>query len=484
MKADRKGKHPLNILPFIVQEAGPHFRGWKTFLMRGLYLGISGLVLAAVQATVASGETGAFARTLYNTFFITTYVAVCLLAPVLMAHAVFRDKVAGLASVIAAAPITPLDYCLGRLLGQLAALAAILIVGAPLFIVMIFLQAATPGEAVKGIALLALGGALSASLALGRAIDSDSFPGAVASTYALTLFPGCLTPLVWIPAFAVNPNLPAAAWAYLAIASPIPLIYNLLRSQTLFRRRFVTEGASLPPWQAREGRYRGPIPGNPVRWWETTRAGRILERNFGRADSLSGAVRILTGLAVLSSLIPICLHWSGVLVLFGMGVLTAAAQAASSVTTDREQKVWPTLISTPLSPEAVVFGKLAGILAGLRFVWIAAGLGAGIHLLLALGGYWNLGLLVAWDLRLLAFALLLVPVGLHASLMSGSAAKAMGRTLSFGLLAGAPPFILQGVGARLGPGTWAAVTAGWGVLGIALLAGLPAQFRRSVAREG
>ncbi len=479
-----KGKRPLNVLPFIVQEAGPHFRGWKTFLMRGLYLGISGVVLAAVKTYVASGETGAFARTLYNTFYITTYVAVCLLAPVLMAHAVFRDKVAGLASVIAAAPITPLDYCLGRLLGQLAALAAILIVGAPLFIVMIFLHAATPGEAVKGIALLGLGGALSASLALGRAIDSDSFPGAVASTYALTLFPGCLTPLLWIPAFAVNPNLPAAAWAYLAIASPIPLVYNLLRSQTLFRRRFVTEGASLPPWQAREGRYRGPIPGNPVRWWETTRAGRILEKNFGRADSLSGAVRILTGLAVLSSLIPICLHWSGVLVLFGMGVLTATAQAASSVTADRERKVWPTLVSTPLSPGAVVFGKLAGILAGLRFVWIAAGIGGGIHLLLALGGTWELGLLAAWDLRLLAFALLLVPAGLHASLMSDGTAKAMGRTLGFGLLAGAPPFILQGVGIRLGPGAWAAVAAGWGALGIGLLAGLPAQFRRAVAREG
>lgn len=479
----KKERRPLNLLPFVVQEAGPHFRGWKTFLLRGLYLGISGVVLAAVKTYVASGETGAFARTLYNTFYITTYVAVCLLAPVLMVHAVFRDKVAGLASVIASAPITPLDYCLGRLLGQLAALAAILIVGAPLFIVMIFLHAATPGEAVKGIVLLGLGGALSASLALGRAIDSDTFPGAVASTYALTLFPGCLTPLLWIPAFAVNPNLPAAAWAYLAIASPIPLVYNLLRSQTLFRRRFVTEGASLPPWQTREGRYRGPIPGNPVRWWEATQAGRILQRNFGRADSLSGAVRILTGLAVLSSLIPICLHWAGVLVLFGMGVLTAAAQAASSVTTDRERKIWPTLISTPLSPGAVVFGKLAGILAGLKFVWIAAGTGAGIHLLLALVGYWEPRQLVAWDLRLLAFGVLLVPFGLHASLMSDSAAKAMGRTLVFGLLAGAPLFILRSLGTHVGPGAWAAVAAGWGVLGIGFLAGLPAQFRRAVARK-
>ena len=155
----------MNVLPFVVQEAGPHFRVPRTFVTRALYLAASTAVLAVAIPYISSGDTGTFARGLYNTFYWTTYAAVCLLAPVLMAHAVFRDKTAGLASVIAASPVTPMEYCLGRLLGQLAALGGILLVGAPLFVIMIFMHAISVGEMVKGVLFLALGGALSASLA-------------------------------------------------------------------------------------------------------------------------------------------------------------------------------------------------------------------------------------------------------------------------------------------------------------------------------
>lgn len=471
------------LLPFILQEAGPHFRSRRTFLLRALYLGISGAVLAVVKERVAGGESGALARNLYNTFFITTYVAVALLAPVLVAHAVFRDKKAGLASVIASAPVTAMEYCLGRLLGQLAALGAILLVGMPLFVLMVFLHAVTPGEALKGILLLGLGALLSASLALGRAVDSESFAGAVASSYALTLFPGCLTPLCWAPFFAVDPNLPAAAWIALAIMAPVPVIYNLLRARTLYARRFVQEGQSLPPWQVRDGRYRGPIPGNPVRWWEASRAGRILERNFGRADSLSGAVRVLTGLAVAASIIPLCLHPIGVALLFTLGVVLAAAQAAASVTTDREDRVWPSLLATPLSPSAIVYGKLAGILRGLMPIWIAAAIGGTIHGMLAVSGFWDVREVLGWGAGLLAFGSLLVALGLHASLGSDGTGKAMGRTVALGLLAGAPPFVMQQVtGARLGAATWTACIVIW--LGLAALAVLllPLQLRRCADR--
>jgi len=470
----------VNILPFVVQESGPHFRVARTFVTRALYLAASATVLAFAIPHISSGDTGTFARNLYNTFYWTTYAAVCLLAPVLTAHAVFRDKTAGLASVIAASPVTPMEYCVGRLLGQLAALGSILLVSAPIFVIMIFLHALSLGEVLKGIVFLALGGALSASLALGRAIDADTFPGAVASTYALTIFPGCLTPLLSFWYFATEPNMSPVAWAYIAIATPVPLAYNLIRAQALFKRRFVSEGTSTPPWQIREGRYRGPITGNPVYWWERTRAARILEKSFGRADSLSGAVRILAGLAALAALIPLCLAWQGVAVLHGLAVLLASAQAASSVTGDRERKVWPSLVSTSLPARDLALGKLFGVLAGLRFAWIAAGAGWTIHALIHLGDVAELTRLALWCTGLTAFGVLLVTAALHFSLSSETTAKSMGRTLGLGLLLGGTPFVLvQADVARLDAGGWMALILAWAVIGVALALALPGRFSRA-----
>ncbi len=467
-------------MPFVAQEAGPHFRVPRTFVIRALYLAASATVLAFAIPYLATGETGTFARQLYNTFYVTTYAAVCLLAPVLTAHAVFRDKTAGLASVIAASPVTPMEYCLGRLLGQLAALGGILLVGTPLFVIMIFLHAISPGEMVKGILFLALGGALSASLALGRAIDAESFPGAVASTYALTIFPGCLTPLLWFWYFATDPTLHAGWWAYIAVATPVPLIYNLVRAQALFRRRFVSEGAASAPWQIREGRYRGPISGNPVYWWERTRAARILEKSFGRADSLSGAVRILAGLAAIAALIPLCLAWQGVAALQALAVLSAAAQAASSVTGDRELKVWPSLVSTALPPRDLAFGKLLGVLMGLRMAWIAAAIGWTIHLAVHAGDPVELEHILGWSVGLSTFGAMLVTAALHFSLSSETTAKAMGRTLGLGILLAGAPFVLEQADvARLGHGGWTALILAWGGLGVILAMMLPGRFAQA-----
>jgi ABC-type Na+ efflux pump permease subunit len=121
-------------------------------------------------------------------------------------------------------------------------------------------------------------------------------------------------------------------------------------------------------------------------------------------------------------------------------LLAVAGASASSVTVEREEDTWISLISTPLTGREILRGKVLGALWGQRgFAAIPVGLWSiglvtgTVHPLGFLGALLSFGL-VTW---------MVAAVGVHASIRSTSTSKALASTIAtLAILCGYPGFLL------------------------------------------
>ena len=121
-------------------------------------------------------------------------------------------------------------------------------------------------------------------------------------------------------------------------------------------------------------------------------------------------------------------------------LLAVAGASASSVTVERDEDTWISLISTPLTGREILRGKVLGALWGQRgFAAVPVGLWT---IGLITGTVHPLGFLGA----LLAFGLvtwMVVAVGVHASIRATSTSKALASTIvTLAVLCGYPGFLL------------------------------------------
>lgn len=468
--------HQLLVDPLSVKELSGIARRWQLYVGRCLYVGAIGFIVWMFWTNLtrrgrwmspsAYAELG---RELFYGYFAIQMVVAALGGITAAADMITKEIRAGTLGVLAITPLTPWRIIAGKWKVALLQTSTVLLCGAPIFGVCKYLGGVGFRELAYSLTLSVVSASLGAALALwfstlfraGYVVTLVAIVSlAVYSLLPMVLLFGnsddVMTVLAWVhPLYgAVGAAIPPSMWARSSWANgwigaslvTSLLIYGLLRAAEARVRVLIQRPGGEPPEApSLDDLSRIPVPKHPrisalanlLRGrsgvWES---GSILWKELSTRNVGMGKVSRL-GVALLVFLLlstmdtggewRVIVFWFSWIVL----ILTALANGVSLFVTEREQRKWDVLLSTPLSATEIVFAKLAAGLAGpaplalmMSCFWLLSGLSRGVTLT---GNFMNL---VAVALVfLLAYA-----VGAAASLASRTQRTAF--SASFGLLVG------------------------------------------------
>lgn len=449
---------------------------------------------APSRDTLTLGELADFGRAIFGSLMAAEIALVIGLTPGLVADAISAERHRKTLHYLMASPLTSLEIVLGKLAARLSYIAIFLAVILPVTCLLTLFGGVDPNRLLM--CYLALGSTayMLAALAIFGSVLARRPRDSLAAAYALG-FGWLFMPAVMAMVLALLPaNWTELSHAIHEVAdwilpsSPLELLMNLLPLMTggeaEFLRRLwwmivlqcvygtLVVGASVwrlrPAFRRHEGhavrtrrsvrrRLRVPPCGeNPVYWREA---------HFARAGGGAGRVMLrlllfvflLTALAgtVLGSMeafkelrqhgygyggsaqymqrlaFNFGLRYGGA-ILFAIWMLSLAGTSAATITSEREQDTWISLLATPLDGPTIVKGKMLAAVrssfpfaATLGLIW-AIGLAAGaihpigvlfatgsaalfIWFVTALGTYASLKANTTWRARAVAQGIILVP---------------------------------------------------------------------------
>jgi ABC-type transport system involved in multi-copper enzyme maturation permease subunit len=381
----------------------------------GLGVGCALLVLARWPTAAAADLSGARSLQVLRLFGYGLLAGVLLMAPAFPATSLVREKVQGTLPLLLNSPLRPWSIYLGKLGGVLGFTAVLLMMTLPAAAACYALG----GSGARGgiamlYALLGLAALQTATLGLlvsGRANSTD---GALRVTYALVLAV-CILPLIPYELWrgGSDPLTEAASW--LRCLSPIPAVVEVLGQGDVgshgmgagpyaaFRYALLAPAASLacalatvarlnpahldrarPAGVMTEDRTQGQQAlrgvlflvdpqrraGATSRWVNPVMVKEFRSRRFGRWH---WTLRLIALSAVLSLAVSVAAAmgvpgWgiefsAGGLVLLQVAllILFAPSLSAGLVSAERESGSWQLLRLTPLSPGAILRGKLLSV---------------------------------------------------------------------------------------------------------------------------
>ncbi len=452
------------------------------------------MLIAQAGMDSGSGSLAALAKSssrvfVYISFFQLAMIA--LVSPVFTAGAISQEKDADTFNVLLTTPLSNAQIVLGSLASRLFFLIVLLISGLPVFCITMLFGGVTTREIFLSFGIAGCTAVLTGSLAILISVTRVGTRGTVFSFYtgvALYLAAGLV--LGFLPWTHVPETVPAGGragmtwmtlvhpfWALAAALSqcptpssaevagyPWPIDRMLPRPDLTYMALTLAASAVMVAWSAmcvrggaRQGepgrlrrllgrRTRGAaaatrrprrVWSNPVAWREAMTRGSASGTAFAWYGYLSMAT--LAGLwllyADLTSTFPAgsqARDWLTVIVLveFVMVLLMAANTAATAITREREAGTIELLLTTPLTSDQIVRGKLRGLVS---FALPLLAAPAATVLVLALADFalarqppaaWPEAVLVAPFLMLVyvAFACML---GLHMSLKCRTSVQAV-----------------------------------------------------------
>ncbi len=407
--------------PVAIKEVNGSTRRWQTFAGRCLYAVLIGLVVShfwtngpRLAWNAGVSEFADLGRRLFKGFLFLQMVIVSLGAAASAADLVTKEVRAGTLGLLASSPLTPWRIALGKWKAAMAQTSTLLLCGAPVLAVCVFLGGATAAELAASLAVSVSAAALSAALAL--YLSSQFRTGVVALLVTLAV----LGALAFLPSLGIDPpsfDFSLSTFltcmlhpAYAAIVSTEPnyqrgsyaplefgwvtstgatalLVATLLRL-TAFRIGSLTVRAPAPPildrtFEAMDRFYEdlGPERFRRIRFfeggevWESTAIlwKELRTRASGR---LRNSVRIAVGLLLLIVnafwLPPEYLRvvaW----ILSAIVLLMGLASGASLFVKEKEERKWDILLATPLTSPEIVWAKLvAGVVPLIPIIGILA----------------------------------------------------------------------------------------------------------------
>jgi len=452
---------------------------YALLLLGGAGFAWGGLLVQGVRAR----ELGEASRAVYHAFFVAQLLLATFLAAVSFARALAREKERRTLELLLLCPLSGFGILLGKTLGQLLEIGAVLAAGLPVLVFLVPLGGMTLGELVS--VHLILAGHLAAVGGLAALLASllrNSYRAMVAvwiGAFGFLLLPRLgriLFPLgsgAWIRLDAVNPlailgGELASVWtdfpaSFVALAGGLGvLLLGCFLGGLVLERRHAAE-------QERRGE-----PGTLRKSLRSFRAARLFRPLFPirhpltrRECALENDLRFRAGwlvfTAVFAGAVALILA-SGVrirideeahnlFILSTLGLVLAAmiVLAAVSVTADKRSGRYEAMLAANVEPEDLVRSRLAGLL--LRSYYLLLGpLLYGVTAVLFLAPSWEAGWRLAIGLVGLGFAsaiALLLTIGISVQCRGPAWAAALSMVLAL------PPGLLVGGAVAATPVTFA-----------------------------
>ena len=399
----------LFIDPLSVKELSGIARRWQIYVGRCLYIALTASIvwifdtsLRERGARMSPSAIAEMGRTLFNSFFFLQLVVVTLSGVTSASDMITREVRGGTLGLLALTPLSPWRIVAGKWKAALLQTSTVLLCGAPVFAVCAFLGGVGPAELACSLTLSVVGASLGAAVSLWcSAFFRTSYVATIVTLIALLVY--CVAPL--LPMFAISRSgggdeyMTFLAWThplYAAVgttmspvlsspwstgwlcASPLSmlLVFLLLRGctarvVTLIRRPGSGLGEAPSAQAPADGDPRSSFVARMLRGrsgvWQSN---AILWKELSTRRIGTGcAARV--GVALLAFLMLTTLgaeEWWRVLILWFSWIilyLVALANGVSLFVTEREERKWDVLLSTPLRARDIVAAKLLAGLAGM-----------------------------------------------------------------------------------------------------------------------
>jgi len=305
-----------------------------------------------------------------------------LLPPAFVAGAIADEKSRGTLTLLLSTPLTPREIVTGKWLGQVLQMLILALPALPLFCLTVFLSGAPGMWLVSGLLLTLLIVPTMAAAGMIASVLCRKPATAVLTSYALF---ACLAFSLW--ALAEWQGWSAPAWlntdtALQSILPPAQIVALLTSCLGL-----TVSCLALAAWRLRPA-YQKHLEARPPRrwleaWWprpmvSETQPLRWKERFAGELGGLSFLRRVpqhwrKAGVFVISLVLSFALAAINEELLYVQAVafvviisLVVAVRAAGAICGEREKQTWDLILTSPLTPYAIVRGKLWGIIDSAR----------------------------------------------------------------------------------------------------------------------
>lgn len=394
--------------PLSVKELSGIARRWQVYVGRCLYITLIGFIIWIFWTTLS--ERGGWmspsayaelARTMFISFFFLQLAVVTLGGVTSASDMITREVRGGTLGLLALTPLTPWRIVVGKWKAALIQTSTVLLCGAPVFAVCVFLGGVGLRELAYSLTLSVVAASLGAAISLCcSALFRTSYVATIVALITLLVY--CIAPVLpmalirgsgdgYMTFLAWTHPLYAAVGATVAqfgsspwsrgwlFASPLTMVFVLLllrgctdRIRTLIRRpgNGLAESPSArgsgDPAHPRTSFFARLLRGQAGVWqtnailWKELSTRRV---GTGRAARIG---LLILGLLMLTTMGAegwwrVLLLWFSWIILY----LVALANGVSLFVTEREERKWDVLLSTPLVAREIVWAKLLAGLAGL-----------------------------------------------------------------------------------------------------------------------
>lgn len=380
--------------PVLRRELLVLLRSPRSFLLHFLFLGtISGVIVASWQDSDAFlMVTAEHGRVIYEHIASAIIILLCLLAPVLSASAISGERERRSLDLLLTTPMSVFGILAGKLFSSICFLILLTISSAPIFALCVLLGGIRPDSVLSMLALLISLTILCGVMGLFFSTMLARTHHALAATYAV-MAPVTVGVLMVVPLTGFE-SLPTAVMvAVVCLGASLWIFLS-----TLIRFRIHAEAQGVPP-DEEEREYQLGLTLNRDRFPDSLMTppgtGRPIpeginpvtekELRFELLGRGSTLMRLLLQIGMLGALIffisalvfQTCIPY-GAFVLFSLSLMTPGF-TANTYTLERERGTLDLLLSSPLTPDRILFGKLA-MAARTMFVF-SLFLGAGYPLL-------------------------------------------------------------------------------------------------------
>lgn len=458
-----------------------------------LFVVLVSLVTSMSGQSASLSELAKAASQTFKWASMTQLALMCLLAPVFTASAITQERDAQTFNVLLTTPLSSAQIVFGSLMSRLYFVIMLLIAGLPIFLITMVYGGVTASQIFKSFAISGATAVLTGALAIFVAMTSLGTRRTIFSFYLLiALYLLSIQLLGWYDATWIeeaSPNLlgrkmswltpfhpflalevalnriPAPPesrlmhhwgpvryalahpWAFYILWTTV-LAFLLTLVSILFVRRsaktgeetLVTRLMARLPWRQSEQLTRPPrtVWANPVAWREAktrTAAGALIRWGtmLGGCAASFGVLWLFWRGALSADEVP---RWLAGLTVIQVGLvfLVATNTAATSITKEKESQTLDILLTTPLTSQYILWGKLRGLV---QFAVPLLAVPVGTLLLFALYGFWRrasaplIWIETAFELGvlLLLYTGLVCVLGLRFSLTSRTNMSAVMRSI-------------------------------------------------------
>lgn len=419
-----------------------------------------------------------FAREFFVTFSWMQLVVVLALTPAMLAGTIAGEHERRTIDYLLTTSLGDAEITLGKFVARLAAVGGQLAAGLPILAITMSLGGIAPEQLFQSFAValvtLASLGAISLAVSTRCRTSRDAITRCYLILFAVLIVPGALwgiaeslhygttpgsvwavvgertapvlrtatelNPVVFLGIVMLEPPLGHISPTTFAAVHLGAAVAFLGTSIVGLRRFYVRQANKGTPTKKAKRRWGAPRLGERPMWWKERVAGRggVKLGWFGRLAAAALYLLAVYGIGwafyesvderVGESPTPIEIFgMGGVPAIACLGLLLATARTAGSVTSEREQDTWITLLGTPLEAREIVWAKFAAALYSLRYWYLLVVLTWGLCIAVRPGFVWAIPVLVIVHGVVLCAA---AALGLLCSLMSKTSLRAMGAALA------------------------------------------------------